>query len=122
MDASGNLLGITHEQGQFGFGTAFEVAAGSDAITTLASFNSAVSSNPVANPIFDSAGNLYVTTVNQGNAAGAGSVSELANGSNTITTVSVFHAPAGEDPFGGVSIDSAGNLYGTTFQGFNGSG
>ena len=43
-------------------GTVFELAAGSGAITTLASFNGTNGANPVAGLIEDSSGNLFGTT------------------------------------------------------------
>src|SRR5262249_12445598 len=39
MDASGDTFGTTYQGGAYGDGTVFEIAAGSNLITTLASFN-----------------------------------------------------------------------------------
>jgi uncharacterized repeat protein (TIGR03803 family) len=69
VDGQGNLFGTTQEGGAHGYGTVFEIAHGSDTVTTLASFN-----NPngavVNGVILDGQGNLYGTTVGGGNGGG----------------------------------------------------
>jgi uncharacterized repeat protein (TIGR03803 family) len=66
--------------------------------------------------IFDQAGNLYGTTSYDG-PDGAGTVFELSP-SDGGWTLNVLHSFAGsEGPYGGVTMDAAGNLYGTTFAG-----
>ena len=62
FDAAGNLFGTTADGGANGFGTIFEIAKGSNAITTLASFNGANGKSPLGGVTFDTAGNLYGTT------------------------------------------------------------
>jgi len=47
-DSSGNLFGTTYRGGAFGYGTVFEVVAGSGSITTLASFNNSTGYGPKA--------------------------------------------------------------------------
>ncbi len=79
--------------------------------------------NPVyGNVVFDKAGNLYGTTGN-GGTFGVGTVYELSP-SNGGWTVSVLYSFAGATdgslPWSGVIFDSAGNLYGTTYQGGGG--
>ena len=46
-------------------GTVFEVAKGSNAITTLASFNGTNGYDPQAGLVLDSQGNLYGTTAQE---------------------------------------------------------
>ena len=112
MDSSGNLYGTTRYGGTNGYGTVFEVANGSDKITTIASFNGSNGSYPVTSMVLDSSGNLYGTT-GSGGANGYGTVFEVANGSNKITTLASFNGT-----FGAVQLlDGSGNLYGVTFQG-----
>lgn len=69
----------------------------------------------------DSAGNLYGTTTEAGDYVGCscGSVFEVSpSGSGwKETTLHIFDGMNGNDPFGGLSLDSAGNLYGTTVNG-----
>lgn len=60
----------------------------------------------------DSAGNLYGTT-SSGGANGLGTVFELARGSSSIKTLVSFDGVDGAHP-GGVVMDAAGDLYGTT--------
>ena len=43
-----------------------------------------------------------------------GTVFELAQGSNTITTLASFNGTNGAYPRAGLVMDSSGNLYGTT--------
>jgi uncharacterized repeat protein (TIGR03803 family) len=71
--------------------------------------------------IFDAAGNLYGTTA-FGGTSGAGIVFELANPEAPAgwTESILYNFSGGSDgsqPYGGLIFDSAGNLYGTTFQG-----
>jgi uncharacterized repeat protein (TIGR03803 family) len=69
--------------------------------------------------IFDSAGNLYGTTAG-GGTYGYGTVFKLSPASghwNETVLYSFTGSPDGEYPFGGLVMDSAGNLYGTTSQG-----
>jgi uncharacterized repeat protein (TIGR03803 family) len=76
MDGSGNLYGTTKAGGAHGKGTVFELAQGSGAITTLASFNGADGANPYASLLINGRGNLYGTTT-EGGFAGFGTVFEL---------------------------------------------
>jgi uncharacterized repeat protein (TIGR03803 family) len=81
--------------------------------------------NPIGNLTFDDAGNLYGATQNGGNPTcfdgeGCGTVFELSPLSGGGWKESVLHAFNGNDgagPRGGVILDSAGNLYGTTSSG-----
>ena len=85
-------------------------------ITTLASFTGDNGSGPVAGVTFDSSGNLFGTTL-YGGASGAGMVYEIAKGSSTLTTLASFTGANGSLPDAGVTFDSSGNLFGTTFSG-----
>ena len=62
---------------------------------------------------FDSAGNLYGTTYDGASEFG-GTVYELtpAHGTWTLSTLAGFES--GTNPYGGVQLDRAGNVYGTT--------
>jgi uncharacterized repeat protein (TIGR03803 family) len=113
MDSSGNLYGVTRAAGTNGDGTLFEIAQGSNTITTLASFNGSNGRYPSAGLFMDSIGNLYGTT-SSGGASGYGTVFELARGSNTITALTSFN---GTGTSAGVILDPSGNLYGTTADG-----
>ena len=96
-DRSGNLFGTAAGGGNAANdGTVFEVAAGSNAITTLAYFNGANGANPNSALIEDSSGNLFGTTV-EGGASNDGTVFEVAAGRrHTITPLASFNgAPTG---------------------------
>jgi len=85
--------------------------------------------SPSSGVVFDSNGNLYGTT-GAGGAYGYGTVYELSpqkDGTWIETVLHSFPNPKstddGSEPSGGVAIDSAGNLYGTTHEGgANGAG
>lgn len=72
--------------------------------------------NPYRNVAMDAAGNLYGTTA--GGGAGSGAVFGLKPDSNGTWTVSILHiftgGAVGGAPTGGVILDAASNLYGTT--------
>jgi len=80
--------------------------------------------DPAAQLIFDSAGNIYGTTV-VGGLNGCGTVFELTLSGgkwqeNVLYSFDCF--ATGKNPYGGVTFDSAGNLYGTTVAGGSGGG
>jgi uncharacterized repeat protein (TIGR03803 family) len=79
--------------------------------------------NPEGGLIFDASGNLYGTTIGGGN-DGNGIVYKLtpSEGSWTETILYSFCTERstcsdGSDPVGSLTIDTAGNLYGTTYAG-----
>ncbi|MGH9498787.1 MAG: choice-of-anchor tandem repeat GloVer-containing protein [Terriglobales bacterium] len=88
--------------------------------TVLNSFIGSDGSSVFAGLTFDQAGNLYGTT--QAGGLGFGVVYELTpadGGGWTKTVLYQFGSKAkdGANPYSGVVIDSAGNLYGTTLRG-----
>jgi uncharacterized repeat protein (TIGR03803 family) len=122
IDAGGNLFGTTQGGGANNQGTVFEIAAGSNTITTLASFDSTNGSGPGLGAItLDGSGNLYGTT-KFGGASNNGTVFEVAAGSNAITTLADFNASNGSRPNQGLLLDANGNLFGTTFSSAVGGG
>src|SRR5207245_129445 len=67
-------------------------------------------------------GNLYGTTIYGGQYNG-GTLFKIAKGSNTINVLVSFGAGSGNGPQAGAVIDSAGNIFGTTYSGgTNGNG
>ncbi len=167
LDAQGNLYGATATGGPYNSGTIWEIATGSNTITTLLGVGYEVSavdsqgnfyvaaSNELHEPsveefsrlangtyggskvVFfkgihslerpsavtvDAQGNLY-GTIAAGGAYGDGILWEIVKGSNTITTLASFGGTNGSTPVSGVTLDGAGNLYGTTYTtGPNGLG
>ena len=130
FDAKGNLYGTTANGGSgscvLGCGTVFELSpsGGTWTETILYSFqnDTADGANPFnGSLIFDPKGNLYGTTKN-GGANGFGAVFELSPGSGGTWTQKVLYSfqnngADGINPLGGVVLDAAGNLYGTTVAG-----
>jgi uncharacterized repeat protein (TIGR03803 family) len=94
--------------------------------------NCADGAQPVAGLIMDGAGNLYGTTQGGGNASGQGVVFQLRRHHQhrgTAWTETVLYSfcsqtdcADGARPSAGLTIDGAGNLYGTTGIGGNGRG
>jgi uncharacterized repeat protein (TIGR03803 family) len=115
-DSSGNLYGTTELGGSSGAGTVFEVAAGTNALTTLATFTGSNGTAPYAGLVADGAGNLYGTT-ERGGANGDGTVFQITAGTNTLNTLASFSSTTGQNPYAQLTIDSAGNLFGTTKTG-----
>ncbi len=119
QDAAGNIFGATVFGGQGGGGTVFEFIHSGQGwnLNTIHSFSG--HSGPFSRLTLDSAGNLYGTTTEDG-AFGLGMVFKLTRSGDswTFTDLHDFHAAAdGLYPTGGVTLDSNGNLYGTTSQG-----
>jgi uncharacterized repeat protein (TIGR03803 family) len=112
-DSLGNFFGTTRSGGTFGFGTVFELPAGSHTIEALASFDGSGSDG--VNPsglIRDSKGNLFGTAVS-GGTSGHGTVFELPFGSQTIKALASFNGSNGASPLAGLIRDGNGNLFGT---------
>jgi uncharacterized repeat protein (TIGR03803 family) len=120
MDSSGNQYGTTSKGGTYNHGTVFELASSSGSYSekVLYSFTNSNGdgAQPQAGLITDSSGNLYGTTY-FGGADGYGTVYELVNSSGSYTE-RVLYSFAGQGdgtwPAAGLTMDSSGNLYGTT--------
>ena len=120
-DGAGNIYGTTQNGGANGVGTVFKISA-AGAETILHSFGSSATDGwtPRADLIIDNAGNLYGTTVN-GGANQGGTVFKIdAAGTETIVYSFGEHVTDGRYPYGGVIMDSSGNLYGMTSSGGSG--
>jgi uncharacterized repeat protein (TIGR03803 family) len=126
IDSAGNLYGTTSEGGANGDGEVYKLSP-NNTLTVLYSFKGGVDgATPYGGLVQDSAGNLYGTTANGGGGTACGSA-----GCGTVFKVtpkgseSILHAfcakgvncTDGMNPIGGLIIDSAGNLYGTTEYG-----
>jgi hypothetical protein len=131
FDTAGNLYGTTLLGGTLGFGTAFELSpqtGGTWTETVLIAFDHSFlePAYPYTSLTFDSAGNLYGTTLAGGGFSGStsgfdGTVFELtphAGASWTIQTLFDFDSVDGAQPGAGALIlDSAGKLYGAAQAG-----
>jgi uncharacterized repeat protein (TIGR03803 family) len=125
-DSAGNLYGTTSQGGSSscGCGVVFKVDS-SGAETVLYSFTATDGEYPTGGLIFDPQGDLFGTTSN-GGTYGNGAVFELIPNSGGTWTEQVLYSFTnnsgdGSTPDGGVVMDNAGNLYGTTETGFNSS-
>jgi uncharacterized repeat protein (TIGR03803 family) len=137
FDAAGNLYGITLEGGDLtcfeglGCGTVFELAPNADGSwkhKLLHRFTGKDGSSPSGPLIFDAAGNLYGIAFEGGGSScfdgeGCGTVFRLSPNANGGWTAKVLHrftgGKDGATPEGGLTLDVAGNLYGTTTIGGN---
>jgi uncharacterized repeat protein (TIGR03803 family) len=127
FDAAGNLYGTTSAGGAYGGGTVFELSpqpGGGWTEKILRYFgNGTDAKGPRGSLIFDTAGNLYGTSL-EGGAYGDGAVFELSPkpGGGWREQDKILHSfnnngQDGYDPCAGLILDSSGNLYGTAISG-----
>ena len=131
VDKRGNLFGTTSGGGNrncanepHGCGTVFKIAPdGTESViyAFCAQANCADGAGPASALTADKAGNLYGTTSYGGSIIEGGTVFRLApNGTETVLYSFCQVQPNcqdGQSPMAGVTLDQAGNLYGTTYQG-----
>ncbi len=125
FDNAGNLYGTTTWGGEHGYGIATELTPyeGSWTETTLYSFTGGGSDGgrPGGNLLMDAAGNLYGSTGWVPETNNPGTVYELTPSGGSWTYTLLYAFPTGTEGAGAVSnltMDNAGNLYGTTsFEG-----
>jgi uncharacterized repeat protein (TIGR03803 family) len=138
FDSAGNLYGTATIGGNdscqspYGCGVVFELTLGVGGVWTesvLYTFNAGGDGGvPYGGLTFDTQGNLYGTAYVGGDTSvkcagvpGCGVVFQLAPTPSGPWTETVLHAftgaPDGAFPLGGVTLDSAGNVYGSTING-----
>ena len=124
LDQAGNLYGTTVEGGPSNLGTVYKLSPGKNGKWTekiLHSFRGGKgASSPAAGLVFDAAGNIYGTTL-LGGKHDWGTVFELTaptgKGGYQEKILWSFTGSDGLGPYAGVTLDSAGNLYGATYKG-----
>jgi uncharacterized repeat protein (TIGR03803 family) len=120
-DDKGNLYGTTAAGGNSNQGAVFKIdTAGNE--TVLHSFVSKDGCQPRQGLIMDEAGNLYGTTSACGNVAhGSGTIFRLSKNGEYAVLHNFAGSPSdGAAPdYGRLTLDTAGNLYGVTFEGGN---
>lgn len=118
LDSSGNIYGTTTNGGTSGWGTAFELVAGSGETWTEKVLHSFTGGNDGgylsgSTLILDGVGNLYGVAY-QGGVHDYGVVFKLTRGSSWSYKV-IYAFPGGcggSNPAGNLVLDRAGNLYG----------
>ena len=118
-DSQGDLFGTTNSGGTSGDGTVFELQHGSFTYTLLHTFTGGSDGqNPTGRLALDSSGDIYGTTTSGGTVNGVtgyGTVFELSPSGSLLHAASFTGANGiGAQPYGGVTLDSSGNLWGTT--------
>lgn len=123
MDAAGNIYGTTLGGGTNGLGVVYELSAQGDGTYTfsiLHSFSGNDGASPEYGVVLDGAGNLYGTTTQGGRGVficnqGCGVVYELSQSGAawSETVLYEFDGIVGAYPISPISINGAGNLYGT---------
>ncbi len=128
FDSAGNFYGATLLGGANGNGAVYEAKRSGKTWTesVIYSFTGGSDAiNPVATVSLDVQGNLYGTAP-AGGAFSNGAVYKLSRSNSGWTESVLYSFQGGNDganPVGGVILDKAGNLYGTTFDGgINGGG
>jgi uncharacterized repeat protein (TIGR03803 family) len=123
-DSAGNFYGTTSSGGTDGLGTVFQISrttAGGWSITTITSFDGTHGAVPLAGVIVGPNRSLYGTTSQGGAFLGQGTVFMVpfttAGTYGPLTTVASFSGPNGAFPQAPLTLDSSGNLFGTTFMG-----
>jgi uncharacterized repeat protein (TIGR03803 family) len=123
IDGNGNLYSATTSGGQYNAGAVTEIDPKKKVESVLYSFcpmtNCTDGSGPVTPLAMDAKGNLFGTT-DAGGTTNFGVVFKITpNGVHSTETVlysfcAKKNCVDGAKPFGGVTIDSSGNLFGTT--------
>jgi uncharacterized repeat protein (TIGR03803 family) len=128
LDSAGNLYGVTNTGGAYDGGYVFKLSPTSKGpwtLTTLYSFGlyPPGPAAPWSGVVFDSAGNLYGVTAG-GGTGGVGTVYQLSPSSSSggvWTERDIVEFPSSCSPTckpeSGITIDSAGNIFGTGIGG-----
>jgi uncharacterized repeat protein (TIGR03803 family) len=123
LDAAGNLYGAATNGGPYGVGTIYKLTAPKVGFwnkTVLHTFTGGSDgAYPYSKLVLDSSGAIYGISSN-GGTFGYGNVYKLSlvNGKWTDTVLHEFgNGTDGKSPFGGLTLDSSGNLYGGTPSG-----
>jgi uncharacterized repeat protein (TIGR03803 family) len=120
LDGKGNLYGTASvagsTRGNAGNGVIWMINIKSPQYTVVHKFTGADGMLPTAALLPDGQGNFYGTT-SAGGAKGLGTVFKL-DSINTLTTLYSFtNGTDGSYPYGGLALDSSGNLYGAAVRG-----
>jgi uncharacterized repeat protein (TIGR03803 family) len=116
VGTDGAFYGTTGLGGTAGKGTLFRFDVHTNQLTNLVSFNGTNGSYPGSTLAVDENGDLYGTT-SRGGTANKGTVFKFSTSTNTLSTIATFTGQNGDRPNGALTLDSSGNLFGTTVSG-----
>jgi uncharacterized repeat protein (TIGR03803 family) len=118
VDGEGNLFGTTVSgSGINSGGTIFEWTKSTGQISTLSLFSGFNGTAPVGGVIRDAGGDLFGETQSGTGLAADGTIFERVQSSGALTTLAFFSGFNGRSPVGGLVMDGAGDLFGTTTSG-----
>jgi uncharacterized repeat protein (TIGR03803 family) len=118
-DHSGNLYGVFSQSPPLGYGMVYELSPSGSGWTERTvhafTFSGSNGAYPQSGLITDSSGNMFGTTVHDFN--GGGNVFELEPSGGSWTYAQVYGLSGGINlgPYDKMTMDAAGNLYGTTY-------
>ena len=119
FDRSGNLYGTFSQNGPNNYGSVFKLSPSGSGWTESTihgfTFHGGDGAIPQGGLILDGSGNLWGTTVHD--STGGGTVFELTPSGSNWTYNFIYELAGGIDlgPYDKLLMDSAGNLYGTTY-------
>ncbi|HUI83111.1 MAG TPA: choice-of-anchor tandem repeat GloVer-containing protein [Candidatus Binatia bacterium] len=120
FDSARNFFGTTYNSGAGGLGTVFELSpsGGGWSESVIHAFSGSDGANPYGGLALDASGALYGTT-EAGGSPDVGVVFRLTNSGSgwSENILHNFNGTDGSTPWGGLVLDSAGNIYGTTNRG-----
>jgi uncharacterized repeat protein (TIGR03803 family) len=117
LDAAGNLYGTTTSGGVCdGCGVLYKLDTTGNYTVLFQFAEGPGGHDPVGELILDAAGNFYGAT-KLGGASNCGVVFKIDSAGQETVLYSFEGAPDGNEPYAGVIIDPAGDLYGTTYLG-----
>jgi len=115
-DAAGNFYGTTKGGGRVGLGAVYKVSVSGTGTTLYGFTGGDAGTKPSGGLAIDSTGNLY-GTAEGGGTHKVGLVYKLSESGQETVLYSFAGHSDGRFPSNGVTLDSAGNLYGTTHKG-----
>jgi uncharacterized repeat protein (TIGR03803 family) len=114
---NGDMYGTTTQGGALRAGAVFKLSPNGQEWVHSITPSNGEGAYPMGGLVLDASGNLYGTTT-YGGTASAGAVYELkADGTMAVLHDFAGSSTDGSTPYDGLTMDSAGNLYGTTYNG-----
>jgi uncharacterized repeat protein (TIGR03803 family) len=126
LDPAGNLYGTTFLGGKNNIGAVYKLSPAKKGkwtkkIVYSFAYDNTVGNEPYAGVVLDAEGNIYGTTTGGGEFNIYGTVFELAvpvgKGGYKAKSLWSFNGSDGSEPADSLTLDSKGNLYGTTWGG-----